>query len=63
MVDCCFFSDAGVSSVRQLIELCYDAAHLWGMNPFATQVLPLDVLIELLENINRIAELRAENHG
>ena len=56
-----FFSRAGITGIPQLIELAYDAAYLWRLHPLQVLDMPLDVLLELLEHMGRISELRADN--
>ena len=56
-----FFSRAGITGIPQLIELAYDAAYLWRLHPLQVLDMPLDVLLELLEHMGRISELRAGN--
>ena len=56
-----FFSRASITGIPQLIELAYDAAYLWRLHPLQVLDMPLDVLLELLEHMGRISELRAGN--
>lgn len=57
-----FFCGAGITGIQQLTELAYDAAYLWRLSPLQVLDQPLDVLLDLLEHMTRISEMRA-NHG
>ena len=49
-----FFHDAGIVSIQQLSDLCFDLAYLWRMSPLQVMALPLDQFSEFLTQAHRI---------
>ncbi len=49
-----FFHDAGIVSLQQLTDLCFDLAYLWRMTPPQVMALPLDEFSEYLVQAHRI---------
>ncbi|TWR71825.1 hypothetical protein FIV40_08955 [Pseudomonas marginalis] len=49
-----FFHERGISTTEQLIEVAYDLAWFWKVDPELLMARPLDVLLESLEHAQRI---------